>query len=113
MSLDKLLLASRKDVTVNPIGDLAEQLSQVTASRSMSDAKLGALAISTESLDSQDGQLVINAAKSMESAIMSIAQDLNIAVEAHHVAAATVAGVMATSPRQVLATKLRNPNTEA
>lgn len=113
MSLDKLLLASRKDVTINPIGDLAQQLGQITASRSMSDEKLGGLAISTESLDSQDGQLVVNAAKSMEASILSIAQDLNISVEAHHVEAATVGGILATNPRKVLTTKLRNPNGDA
>ena len=113
MSLDKLLLSSRKDVTINPIGDLAQQLGQITASRSMSDEKLGGLAISTESFDSQDGQLVINAAKSMEASILSIAQDLNISVEAHHVEAATVGGILATNPRKVLTTKLRNPNGDA
>lgn len=113
MSLDKLLMSSRKDVTVNPIGALATQLGQVTASRSMSDEKLGGLAISTESMDSQDGQLVLNAAKSMEASILAIAQDLDISVEAHHVQAATIGGILATNPRTVLTTKLRNPKADA
>lgn len=113
MSFEKLLLASRKDVTVNPISDLAEQISQVTAARSMSDDKLGSLAISTESIDSQEGQLLLNTAKNMESAIRSIAQDLNISVENHHVEAATIGGLLATNPRSFLTNKLRNPTPDA
>lgn len=107
--LDKLLLAGRKDVVLNPIGNLVTEVGQISAARSMSDEKLGALAISTESLENTEGQLLVAAGTNMEAAIRSIADNLGIAVEDHHVAAATVGGILGTNPRMVLASKLRAP----
>lgn len=113
MSIEKLLLASRKDVTVNPVGNLAAEVAQITASRATSDEKLGSLAVAVESIDAADASMLINAGNNIESTIRTIASGLGIAVESHQVSAATIGGILATSPKQVLGTKLRMPKADA
>lgn len=112
MPADKLL-SGRKVITFDPIGNLASQVGQITSARSMSDEKIGALAISTESLDSPDGQMLVNVVSNMESTIKTIVADFDLAVESHHIDAATLAGVYGTNPRSVLTSRLKNPSGDA
>ena len=107
MPADKLL-SGRKDISFNPIGDLAAQMGQITSARSMSDEKIGALAISAESIDSNDNQMLVNVVNNMETTIKTIVADFNLAVESHNVDAATMAGIFGTNPRGVLASKLKS-----
>lgn len=108
MSFNKLL-PGRKHSTFNPIGELSEKVSQVTASRSMNDNAVGTMAISSESMDSQGQQQLSSFYGNMESSIRAIAEDFDIAVEAHQIEAATMAGVFGTNPQGFMTTKLRNP----
>lgn len=113
MPADKLFGTRNKPASFDPIGGLAAQMSQITAVRSMNDEKLGALAIATESIESNDGQLLMNVANNMESTIKKIVTDFNLAVESHSIDAATMAGIYATNPRAVLAGRLKNPGVDA
>lgn len=112
MPADKLLGTRNKPASFDPIGHLATQVSQITTSRSMNDEKIGALAIATESMDSSDGQLLINVANNMESTIKKIVGEFNLAIEDHSVDAATMAGIYATNPKSVLSSRLKNPNSD-
>ena len=69
MPADKLLSSRAKPATFDPIGALASKVGTITASRSMSDDKIGALAIATESVDSSEGQMLVNVVNNMESTI--------------------------------------------
>lgn len=107
MPADKLLSSRAKPATFDPIGALASKVGTIAASRSMSDDKIGALAIATESVDSSEGQMLVNVVNNMESTIKSIVADFGLALEAHSIDAATMAGVYATNPRAVLASRLK------
>lgn len=108
------LLPSKKVVTTNPIGDLTAQITQIQQTKSLSDESYGHMAITTESMGSNEEQVLISTANSMKSTIDSIIEGFgNIAVEDHNVEAATLAGILATSPREVLSSKLRGVSTEA
>ena len=102
------LLNSRKDLAANPVGELAAQIGQISASRSMNDEKIGSLAIASESLESADGQMLVNVATNMESLLKTIVNDFGLAVEAHSVDAGVMGGLLATNPRAVLTSKLRS-----
>lgn len=113
MPADKLLTSRSKVASFDPIGALAAQIGQISASRSMNDEKIGTLAISTESMDSTDGQMLVNVVNNMESTIKTIVQDFNLAVESYNIDAATMAGVYATNPRGVLTSKLKGLGVDA
>lgn len=112
MSASKLL-ANRKVTLADPIGDLTAKLGQISASRSFNDEKIGAIAISTESIDSSSEQVLTNVYNNIESTIKTIASDFGIATEAFQVEAATMAGIFATNPRAMLSTKLKGFSSDA
>jgi len=112
MSIQKLL-SSRKSVVVDPIGQLTEKISQVTASRSFNDEKIGQYAVSTESIDSNAETLLTNVYNNIETSIKSIALEFGVAIEAYQLEAATLSGMLATNPRQVLSAKLKPIGTDA
>lgn len=104
MSVQKLL-AGKKFVNVDPISDLAGKISQISSSRSLNDEKIAQYAISTESLDNNEEQTLVNIYNNLESTIKTIAQDFGIAVEAHQLESASLAGIFATNPKTVLSSK--------
>lgn len=112
MSIQKLL-AGRKSVVVDPIGQLTEKVGQVTASRSLNDEKIGQYAISVESLDSNAETMLTQVYNNIESSIKTIAQEFNLAVEGHQLEAATLSGMLATNPKQVLGSKLKPVGNDA
>lgn len=112
MSVAKLL-AGRKVTSFDPISDLTGKIGQITASRAYSDEKIGQIALATESLGSTEEQMLTNVYNNIESHIKTVAQDFNIAVEAHQVEAASLAGIVATNPKAALATKLKAAPSDA
>ena len=106
MSVQKLL-AGRKAVNYDPIGQLTEKVSQITTSRSFNDEKIAQYAISTESLDSNAEQLLTNVYNNIESSIKTIGQEFGLSLESHQLEAATIGGMIATNPKMALGTKLK------
>jgi len=74
MSVAKLL-AGRKPASFDPISDLTSKIGQITASRSFNDEKIGQLALATESMGSNEEQMLVNVYNNIESTIKTIAQD--------------------------------------
>ena len=107
MSAQKLL-AGRKVASVDPIGQLTEKISQISASRSLTDEKIAQYAISTESLAADQEQVLVNIYNNIESTVKTITQDFNLAVEGFQLESATMAGIFATNPKAVLGTKPRS-----
>ena len=114
MPLSKLL-PSNKVVTVDPIRDLAKELSQITETRSLNDDKIGALAIATESMDNEGSQMLHSVANNMKSTLEAIIEGFgnSMSFESHQVEAATLAGIVATNPREMLKIKLKNIDSSA
>ena len=112
MSIQKLL-AGRKSVVVDPIGQLTEKVGQVTASRSFNDEKIGQYAIAAEGLDSNAETLLTNVYNNIETSIKTIAQEFNISAEGFQLEAATLSGMLATNPKQVLGSKLKPVGNDA
>ena len=112
MSIQKLL-AGRKSVVVDPIGQLTEKVGQVTASRSFNDEKIGQYAIAAEGLDANAETLLTNVYNNIETSIKTIAQEFNIAAEGFQLEAATLSGMLATNPKQVLGSKLKPVGNDA
>lgn len=106
MSIQKLL-ASRKSVIIDPIGQLTEKISQVTSSRSFNDEKIGQYAVSTEGLDVNAETLLTNVYNNIETSIKTIAMEYGISTESYQLEAATLSGMLATNPKQVLGSKLK------
>lgn len=111
MSIDKIL--SRKSALVNPIGELADKISTLSASRSLNDENIGKLVIATESLDTGSEQIVRQVYSNLESSIKAIAMDLGIPAMEHQVEAASLAGMFATNARGFLSGKLKTPDSSA
>lgn len=107
MSAEKLL-SGRKVATFDPIAQLTSKVSQISASRSFNDEKIAQYAISTESLDANTEQLLVNIYNNIESSVKTIANDFGIAVESHQLEAASIAGIFATNPKAVLGSKLKS-----
>lgn len=107
MSVEKLL-TGRKNMTFDPISGLMEKVGQVTSSRSFNDEKIGQMAISTESLGSNEEQLLASVYNNMEATIKNIAGDFGISTEGYQLEAATLAGMLATNPRSALTSKPKN-----
>ena len=107
MSLKKIV-NSRHVESFNPIRQLAERISQITASKHNSDTSIGNIALSTEAIDDNGLTLLKSTYNSIESSIRTIAQELGMAVEDHQIEAATIAGIFGTSPHQFLTTKPRS-----
>lgn len=112
MSVEKLL-AGRKNMTFDPVSGLMEKVGQVTSSRSFNDEKIGQMAISTESLGSNEEQLLATVYNNMEATIKNIASDFGISTEGYQLEAATLAGMLATNPRVTLSSKPRNLSSDA
>lgn len=106
MSVAKLL-AGRKPASFDPISDLTSKIGQITASRSFNDEKIGQLALATESMGSNEEQMLVNVYNNIESTIKTIAQDFDIAVEAHQLEAASIAGIFGSNPKASLSAKLK------
>lgn len=107
------LLSGRRSIMSDPVSDLITKIGQISSSRSLSDEKIATYAISTESLDSNDEQTLVNIYNNIETTVKTIASDLGIAVEDYNVESATIAGIYATNPKAVLGTKLRNSNMDS
>lgn len=112
MSAQKLL-PGRKVTGFDPIGDLTAKISQISTSRSFNDEKIGQYAIATESLGSNEEQVLVNIYNNIETTIKTISQDFGLALEDHQIEAATMAGIYATNPKGFLASKLRNIQSDA
>jgi hypothetical protein len=101
------LLTGRKPVSFDPISDLTTRLGQITASRSFNDEKIGQLALATESMGSNEEQMLVNVYNNIESTIKTIVQDFDIAVESHQLEAAAIAGIFGSNPKAALSSKLK------
>jgi hypothetical protein len=107
MSVEKLI-AGRKVLSFDPIAQLVEKVGQISASRSFNDEKIGQYAISTESLGSNEEQLLTNVYNNIESTIKTITQDFNISTEAFQLEAASIGGILGSNPKMFLASKPRS-----
>lgn len=112
MSIQKLL-AGRKSVVVDPIGGLTEKVGQITASRGFNDEKIGQYVVSTESMDANAETMMTSVYNNIETSLKTIAQEFGIAVESQQLEAATLSGMMATNPKQVLGSKLKSMGNDA
>jgi len=99
------LLTGKKVAVVDPISALTEKVSQISSSRSFSDERIGAMAISAESLDTNAEQMLSNVYNNIQSTIKTIAADFGMALEDHQLESATIAGIFATNPKAVLGSK--------
>lgn len=106
MSAQKLLGNKRVSIT-DPITQLTDKISQISGSRQFNDDKIGALAIASESIDTNGEQMLTSIYNNIESTIKTITTDFGIAVEAHQLESATMAGMFATNPKAVLGSKLK------
>ena len=104
MSAHKLL-GGKKVTTVDPIANLTEKVSQIAASRSFSDEKIGTMAIASESLDQNGEQLLTNVYNNIETTMKTIATDFNMSLEAHQIESAAFAGIFGTNPKAMLGAK--------
>ena len=111
MSAQKLL-GNKRVSTTDPIAGLTEKMSQITASRQFNDENIGKIAVASESMDSTGEQLITNVYNNIESIIKTIAADFGIAVEAHQLEAATMAGMFGTNPKAMLGAKLKGFNSD-
>jgi hypothetical protein len=111
MSVEKLL-ANRKLVVVDPISQLSEKVSQITTSRSFNDENIGRLTISTESLGTNEEQLLTNVYNNFESSIKAISSDFGISLESYQLEAGTIAGMIATNPKLTLGSKLKSVDSD-
>lgn len=111
MSIQKLL-ANRKSIVTDPIAELTQQVSQIAASRSFNDEKIGQY-LAAESLDQQSEQLLSNVYNNIESSMKSIAQQFNLSVEGFQLEAATLSGMLGTNPKQFLSTKPKSVGNDA
>lgn len=109
MSISKLL-PTTKVATVDPIGDLASQLAQVSQTRSMNDEQIGSTVFATESLTSDKQQMLTSVANNMETTIKAVLDGFggSFAFEGVNIEAATIGGMVATAPQNFLRQKLRN-----
>ena len=107
------LLSGHRSILADPVANLITKIGQISSSRSLSDEKIATYAISTESLDSNDEQTLVNIYNNIETTVKTIASDLGIAVEDYNIESATIAGIYATNPKAVLATRLKNSNPDA
>lgn len=108
MPLSKLLPSNRV-ATADPIRDLALQLSSISETRSLSDSKIGSIAIATESMDNESSTMLQTVASNMKSTIESITEAFgsSMSFESHQVEAATLGGMISTNPREMLKVKLK------
>lgn len=111
MSIHKLL-AGRKSLVVDPIGQLTEQVGQITASRSFNDEKIGQY-LAAESLDSAAEGVLTNVYNNIESSMKTIAQQFGLAVEGFQLEAATLSGMLGSNPKQFLGTKPKSVGSDA
>lgn len=106
MSADKLI-GARRSMTADPLGTLATKVASFFAGRAVSDKAITGLAIATEGLnDSQSTQLT-TVYNSIETGLMALKEDTAVALEAHQIEAATMAGMMAADPLASLNAKFR------
>ncbi len=104
MSVSKLL-SGKKIKVYDPISDLAEKISAVTSNRLMNDEKITQYALSTESLDQSQEQMVTSVYNNMESNVKAIASDFGIAVEGYQLESATIGGMISANMKFALASQ--------
>ena len=112
MSVNKLLSSGRV-VSVDPISRLSEKFTEVSTSRSFNDENIGKLVIATESLGSNEQQLVSNVYNNLESTIKTIASDFGISLENYQLEAATIGGMIGTNVKSFITTKPHNTYSNA
>lgn len=112
MSVNKLLSSGRV-VSVDPISRLSEKFTEVSTSRSFNDENIGKLVIATESLGSNEQQLVTNVYNNLESTIKTIASDFGISLENYQLEAATIGGMIGTNVKTFITTKPHNTYSNA
>jgi hypothetical protein len=112
MPVDKLLL-SRRTRSFDPIGDLTEKFSQITASKAFSDQKIAQYALSAESLDQNTEQVLTSTYNNIESTIKTIAQEFNVSLESYQVEAGIIGSIFGTDPKASLSFKPKMPRNDA
>lgn len=112
MPVDKLLL-SRRTRSFDPIGDLTEKFSQITASKAFSDQKIAQYALSAESLDQNTEQVLTSTYNNIESTIKTIAQEFNVSLEGYQVEAGIIGSIFGTDPKASLSFKPKMPRNDA
>ena len=103
----ELLLGKRGSVTADPISALASKVAGITASRSLSDKGMTALALSTESFGDTETQNLTTTYNQFESTIKAMSSAMNIGMEAFQVTAGVIGGMMAADPQAALAARTR------
>jgi len=112
MGLNKLL-SSGYAISADPISRLSEKFIEVATSRSFNDENIGKLVVATESLGSNEQQLVTNIYNNLESTIKTIASDFGITLENYQLEAATIGGMVGTNVKSFITAKIRNNNNNA
>jgi hypothetical protein len=103
----ELLLGKRGSVTADPISALASKVAGITASRSLSDKGMTAMALSTESFGDTETQTLTTTYNQFESTIKAMAKDMGISMEAFQVSAGVIGGMMAADPQAALSARTR------
>ena len=112
MSID-LLLGKRGSVTADPISALASKVAGITASRSLSDKSITALAVSTESYGDAETQTLTTTYNQFESTIRAMAKDMGVSMEAYQISAGVIGGMMAADPQTTLSSRTRSLASDA
>lgn len=112
MSVAKFL-AGRKVSSYDPISGLVEKVGQISSSRTFNDEKITQYAISTESLNNNEEQLLTNVYNNFESTIKTISQDFGISIEDFQVEAATIGGIFSANPKMTLSSKMKSVNSDS
>lgn len=104
------LLSTTKVKTVDPVAALVEGLSTLSGTRSLTEPNIGKLSIATESLNDDNRTLLDNTANNMKALIENVLQDFSgsISLEAFQVEAGVIGGMLATNPRAILSSELKD-----
>ena len=100
-----------KEIVENPLREISQRLSVISTTRSMTEEKLGSLAMSTESFNEEDRSLLSNVYNNIETTIKDIIKDMGLAVESFQMEAASDAAIFATNPAEFITRKLQSKQT--
>lgn len=107
MSFEKLMGAPGAH-DHNPVRSISNALTPVLASRTVSDKSIGELTVAVESYQQPEQREMLKSTYSnIESQLRSVISNLNISVESHQIAAATMAAMMASNPVAALSAQHR------
>ena len=102
------LMPTTKPLVESDFQKLSRSLKSIEEVSTISKNKVAGKLFATESLNSEDQQVLTTVANNLQTMIKDAAEEMGIAVEDYQVAAATHGGILATEPSQALAAGLKS-----